>query len=382
MLQASVLNSTEQRYEAHWKHWERFRAQYLVTPPDDCIFLLNSTLNAKVRTMCAFVAYLHHYLNLRASTMIGTISGVRHAFRSIFGDLEFFEAAPLKAVKHAAVMVDKKAHLGNAQRKLPFTLDMVQYLLDTSPLSNIRYHLFAVAIQLAYFGLYRSSEIVHNAEAAIHNEEHALRTSDVVFFIGKQRKPIPYSAIASVEFHTIDSMKLTLRSAKNDQKRRGKKTFFTAQDFGPNTINMVRVMYDWAIRSAVQEGGILMSFWNPTTEITYHLTHDNLNNTIKMVAEKMGYDPSQYAAHSPRIGGASTLRACNMPDPFIQMMGHWDSAETPATYEDDNIREFIKCQQALATSKDYSSAIVQLFQNSYLRPPANKRELDICAEEI
>jgi hypothetical protein len=141
-------------------------------------------------------------------------------------------------------------------------------------------------------------------------------------------------------------------------------------------------MYDWAIRSAVQEGGILMSYWDAEAGNVRHLTHDNLNNTIKMVAGRMGFDPSKYAAHSPRIGGASTLRACNTPDPLIQMMGHWDSAATPATYEDDNVREFIRCQQTLATSPDYSSDIVQLFQDSYLRPPAGRKELDICDEAV
>jgi hypothetical protein len=177
-------------------------------------------------------------------------------------------------------------------------------------------------------------------------------------------------------------MKLTLRSAKNDQARRGKKTFFTAEDFGPGTINMVKVMHDWAIRSAVQEGGILMSYWDATSGTIMNLKHYNLTNTIKKVARLMGYDEAKYAAHSPRIGGASTLRACNTPDPFIQMMGHWDSAATPKTYEEDNVREFIVCQRTLATSKDYSSEIVQLFQNSYLRPPTNRTELDICSEAV
>jgi hypothetical protein len=382
MLQAAVLNSTEQRYESHWKHWVKFRSEYTVTPPDDCIFLTNSNLTAKVRTVCAFVSYLHHLQSLRASTMSGTLSGVKHAFRSALQDLDFFDTPHVKAVKHAAVRIDQKAGLSKTHRKLPFTLDMIQFLLGFTKLSNIRYHMYAVAIQLSYFGLYRSSEIIHDANAEFHNEEHALRTSDVVFFIGKQRTPVNYSDIKSVAFNTIDSMKLTLRSAKNDQARRGKKTFFTAEDFGPGTINMVRVMYDWAIRSAVQHGGILMSYWDPVSGNISNLTYYNLNNTIKKVAREMGYDQSKYAAHSPRVGGASTLRACNTPDPFIQMMGHWDSAATPKTYEDDNVREFIVCQRTLATSKDYSSAVVQLFQDSYLRPPSNKQELDICAEAV
>eukprot|EP01034_Spumella_vulgaris_P035560 gene35560-43847_t len=381
LLQAAVATSTELRYESHLKHWECFRSQYVTSPPNDCLFT-NSTLTTKVRTFCAFTAYLHSHKSLRAQTVVATPSAVRHAFRSHLCDLTPFDDPHLKAVRHATNLVDKKNGLGKVNRKLPFTLDMVQYLLSWSDISRLHNHMCTVAVQLAYFGLYRSSEIVHDALKEEHHEEHALRTSDVVFFVGSARKIVNYSDIGSVEFTSINSMRLTLRSAKNDQSRRGKKTFFSAQDFGPNTINMVRVMYNWAVRSQVQHGGILMSHWDPSKGVLSHLTYDNLSNTIKSVAQRMGFNKSRYAAHSPRIGGASTLRACKVPDPTIQMMGKWDSPDTPKTYEEDNVREFIECQKILATSEHYSSAIVQLFQDSYLQPPTNPLELDLCAEAV
>ncbi len=107
-----------------------------------------------------------------------------------------------------------------------------------------------------------------------------------------------------------------------------------------------------------------------------------MSNTVKAVASKMGFDKSKFAAHSPRIGGASTLRACRAPEPFIQMMGHWDSAETPKSYEEDNVREFMECQRILALSTDYSAEIVRVFQESYLSGQATDQERDLCTEAI
>eukprot|EP01034_Spumella_vulgaris_P024939 gene24939-31338_t len=360
MLQATVTNSTELRYNSNWKHWEEFRKRYITSPPDTCLFLSNSSLTTKVRTLCAFTAFLHNHKSLRANTVNGALSSIRHAFRSSMNDIVAFEDPCLKAVRHTASVIDKKNGLSKKNRKLPFTLDMVQYLLGWSDLTNIHYQMCATAVQLAYFGLYRSSEFVHDATAEFHHEEHALRTSDVVFFVGAARQAVNYSDIASIEFTRIDSMRLTLRSAKNDQCRRGKKTFFTAKDFGPNTINMVRVMYDWAVRSKIPHGGILMSHWDTVKGGVSNLTYDNLANTIKRVAQLMGYDKSKYAAHSPRIGGASTLRACKVPDPTIQMMGKWDSAETPKTYEEDNVREFIESTSSpRLTRRSWTSVLKQ-----------------------
>jgi hypothetical protein len=310
------------------------------------------------------------------------VAGVRHAFRSSFFDLDFLKDPRLTAVKHAVVMLDKKAGLGKSNRKLPFTLDMVQHLLRTSNLAVIHYHMCAVAIQLSYFGLYRSSEIIHDSEAELHHEAHALRTSDVVFIL-LNRTEIPYSQAASISaFEQIKAARVILRSAKNDQVRRGKKTYFSAEDFGEGTINIVRVLFDWALRSKTQHGGILMSYWNEDLGVTSCLSYDNLSNTVKKVVHDLGFDKSKFAAHSPRIGGASTLRACKAPDPLIQLMGHWDSAETPHVYEEDNVREFVECQRLLALSEHYSADIVRIFQESYLTCPGIVKEIDVGSEAI
>jgi hypothetical protein len=384
LLQAAISNSSEKRYDSHWKHWETFRGQYTVTPPDDSLFLSNSSLTAKIRTVGAFIAYLHSDKSLRASTIVGAIAGLRHAFRSALEELDFLKDPRLTAVKHAVTMLDKKAGLGKTNRKLPFTLDMVQHLLQISDLSVIHYHMCAVAIQLSYFGLYRSSEIVHDPEAELHHEAHALRTSDAFFLLKEGGKIVPYSLASSIpSFDHISAMRVILRSAKNDQARRGKKTFFTAQDFGAGTINIVRVLFDWAIRSRTQHGGILLSYWNEQSGSQSHLTYNNLTNTVKKIAGLMGFEKSKFAAHSPRIGGASTLRACKAPDPLIQMMGHWDSAETPRVYEEDNVREFVECQRLLAFSEHYSAEVVHIFQDQYLAEcPGIIKEIDLCTEAI
>jgi hypothetical protein len=316
--------------------------------------------------------------------VIGALAGLRHALRSSFSDLDFLKDARLVGVKHSVTMLDKKAGLGRSNRKLPFTLDMVQHLLRISDLSVIHYHMCAVAIQLSYFGLYRSSEIVFDPEAELHHESHALRTSDVAFMMKRAGQVIPYSQVTSIStFQDIYAVRIILRSAKNDQARRGKKTFFTAEDFGPGTINIVRVLYDWARRSKTQHGGILLSHWDESSGNVSCLSYNNLTNTVKKVAHELGFDKSKFAAHSPRIGGASTLRACKAPDPLIQMMGHWDSASTPKVYEDDNIREFIECQRLLALSEHYSADVVRIFQESYLQEcPKASNEIDLCAEAV
>eukprot|EP01034_Spumella_vulgaris_P044846 gene44846-55808_t len=173
-----------------------------------------------------------------------------------------------------------------------------------------------VAIQLAYVGSFRSSEIVYDPGADLYHKEHAFRTSDVVFLVGPRHQEVQYINAASVDLSQITAMRLVSRSTKNDRSGQGRETYFTAGILGPDTVNIVRVMYDWALRSRIRNDGILLSYWDDIKGSTVLLSYNNVSKTVKEVATRMGFDKSKFAAHSPRISGVSTLRACQTPESY------------------------------------------------------------------
>jgi len=122
-----------------------------------------------------------------------------------------------------------------------------------------------------------------------------------------------------------------------------------------------------------------MSYFDEKTSRFVDLTYDQLKNTIKLVAKRMKLNPAHFAVHSPRIGGASTLRAGQKPDGSIQLLGRWRCARSTQIYQAGNVTEFIEMQRTLALSVHFSSEIVRLLS---VNAPQETDGLDLTAEGV
>ena len=56
------------------------------------------------------------------------------------------------------------------------------------------------------------------------------------------------------------------------------------------------------------------------------LTRTRFVKELRTALAKVGIDAAQFAGHSFRIGAATTVAACGVPDSLIQMLGRWESA--------------------------------------------------------
>jgi hypothetical protein len=78
--------------------------------------------------------------------------------------------------------------------------------------------------------------------------------------------------------------------------------------------------FRWTQRARPRGADSFFSYRN-----RWQLTPDEYRLAIKLVAKRMGLDPTQYSSHSLRIAGASALAAAGKPDWFIKKMGRWKS---------------------------------------------------------
>jgi hypothetical protein len=360
-----------------------FLSQYEPGAQKDILFLQNRPEAYKLRMVCAFVHYLYTDCRLSSTTVTQVLSGVRHGVRTALQDLAIFANPAVAACKQSIRKLDKLKGIGMERRKLPFTLDMVYNALQHLPTNSITNHMLRTAIQLAFFGLFRSSEIVPNAKNPI--ECHALRFADVNFILANGQCVDMCSISTTHMFDSINTVRITLQSAKNDQMRIGHNIWFDAHSVAPPgafAINIARVLYDWALLvqpTMPQEK--LMSFVSKGK--TYRLLYDPLRNTIKACAKRMGFDASLFSVHSLRIGGASTLRAGGASDSMIQLLGRWASYRSAMGYMSGSLGEFVRMQHILADPRHLTSDVVRLLdvRPSGRVPSDNEAsELDLTSE--
>jgi hypothetical protein len=248
---------------------------------------------------------------------------------------------------------------------------------------NPKGRMISVAAALGFFGLFRVSELIANQDALLLGQDHALRTNDVSFTLKKGNFTINFCDIHKYQFGEIASMKVTLQSAKNDQKRTGHNLLFTSA-LPQGSLNIVQVVYDWAHTARLHPGAILMSLWDATSRSYIQLKYTELRDAIKATARAFDFEQCQFSCHSLRIGGASALRAGGAPDSLIQLLGRWHSMSTSLAYQASSSNEFFRMQATLASSQNYTADVVRLLS---VKPSGHHsdsdhqyRELDLASE--
>ncbi len=360
LLASAVGARSSDQYSAHWDHWVRFCSHY----DDDFVpavcLLQGRSESYKLRMICAFVHYLYTTVGHQASTVIQTMSGVRHGLRCHLQDLDIFKDPAVAACKQAISRADAARGVGLKKRKLPFTVDMVSDVLRHIPI-RCKYDLMlATAVQLGFFGLFRAGELL--ADNRPRMICHALCNSDVLFQM-RSGAFICFCDIHRYEFTKISTVKVTLRSAKNDQMRIGHSLWFPAHMSAPSGhINIARVLYEWSCASSPVPGAKLLSFRAKAELSTTYLSYNSLRNCIKACAKRFDFDPILFSVHSLRIGGASTLRAGGASDSMIQLLGRWSNYRSALGYMSGTLSEFVNMQQILANPTDLTASVVRILE--------------------
>lgn len=377
LLGQAVCSTSLARYDAHWRLWVDFCTQWNGFVP--CVslpFMAESTRVEQLRMLCAFIHFLKSRKGLHAQTIIQTLSGVRHGVRSAMGDVGIFADPAVAACRRAVSVTELRAGRRVTHQKLPFTMDMLLEHTRQTDFRSLQKHMVAAAMHLSFFGLFRVSEVVRSPERFAKGEDHALTAKDITFQLRNSRD-IPFVHIADYRWEDILSMKVELRSAKNDQLRVGHTLFFTSDI--TTGINVVRTMFDWALASnPLAADRPVFAYESGGTYVT--LTYDHIRNAVKGCARRMRLDVARFSTHSLRIGGASTLRAGGASDSLIQLLGRWRSASCALRYQTSSIAEFIAMQRILAAGENLDSGVVQLLAHIPDNEVLSSAELDIYAE--
>ena len=147
------------------------------------LWIRNLHHEEKVNRLAAFIHYQSSYPRLRSLGTINTyLSGIRHQFRSMCSQLDFFSDPCLKACKSALALKYRADNYGKDRSKLPFTLDMVLETMSFLGVHPSRLNaMLGVAMVMSYFCLFRSSEYLYIPKQERRGLGHAIRFKDVEF---------------------------------------------------------------------------------------------------------------------------------------------------------------------------------------------------------
>jgi hypothetical protein len=225
----------------------------------------------------------------------------------------------------------------------------------------------ATGIQLAFFCLLRVSEYVPNQKDIEHKSCHAMLAKDVLFEVtqpGGGSRMIDATQVSADMWPRVALVKFTLRSMKNDQLRIGS-TFWFHNHPNEEGTNIVKVAFDWAIMAKLQSGDFFLSHrrglsWQGSVWLTY----SDVNTTIKECARNHGFKTANFGTHSPRIGGACTLRAGDAPDTMLKLLGKWRGDTSSWVYQETSTKEFDRMQRLIRNPRLFTIKDIKM---SYAR---------------
>ena len=343
LMTSCVQQSTAATYSSGWKAWFAFANWLGIDPmlqsrPKEWIndeMAVKSHLPFKTADIVGFITRKFYDEKIAAKTVNNYVSGIRHVFRVLTGDVAFIEHVACRSARTAINLIHAVMNPVANRNKLPFTCEMVVRSVNTlfSGL-NPENMVLRTAIVLGYTALMRKSEYLPTSytddEGIKHNtSDHFLRGSDIRFVLdqtGSTPQIVLAPEIWAYEWVNIRSVIINVRSAKNDVEGQGHRFCFDARrsitHSLPENVGFCIVwdLYSWARVARPSAFNPFLSFRGQWT-----LSYDTFTKAVKTVARSFGLNPMRFSSHSLRIGGASALAAANVPDYVIQKLGRWKS---------------------------------------------------------
>ena len=289
-FQHAIANSTQRTYASAQSRYLSFCSQFFLQP-----IPVNESL------LCRFVSFLAMQ-NISHSSIKGYLSAIRRLqIAQGLPDPLISQMAKLEGVVRG--IKSQQAHSAPSPvKRLPITLSILRQLkqhIVTSTTDLNRVMIWAAAC-VCFFGFLRAGELTVPSESTFDRTVH-LCFSDV-----------------SVDcIHNPQVVKLRLKASKTDPFRKGVDVVLgrTHNDMCPVTALLAYL----ALRGNTQ--GCLFHFADGRL-----LTKQRFIQRIREALLACGFNPTQFAGHSFRIGAATTAAGCGMNDSTIKMLGRWESA--------------------------------------------------------
>ena len=314
LVSASVGGSTHKVYAGKWKTWVDFMEQKGKGP-----WLHVTDESEVINLLLEFMACRLFVFNNQQSTVRGYLSAIKFFHKLFLGwDLPTDHcsiAAAARGIDRIRGSSGKKK-----QVRLPLTWAILAQGYFTVTAIKDGGPVIWLGLALSYFLLCRASELFAYENGLVH-PEFCLTRNCLTFFCGDIQVDFEGRAAA-------DSVKILFVASKSDQSRTGHT--ITRQRGGDGAGNKKTPVGAFeAIIELLKVHPNLPKNAPLMTRITAGgrkvVTRPEAVAALRMMVACTGRDPTQFALHSGRIGGATQLAAQGMSELQIQRAGRWKS---------------------------------------------------------
>ena len=299
-LSLSLAASTQQTYSSGEKRFLEFC--YLYRPQN------GKFLPTAEDTLIQFVAYLAR--SIKHSSIKSYLAAVRHWHIRNGYDLDLKKFLRLQLICRGI----KRSQGSSTRIRLPTTIKHLKlffYLLAIPRTFRSDSIMIWAAMTLAFFGFMRLGELTCNSR---YSPDTHLSLTDISF--------LP-------TLSNPDHMSVRVKISKTDPFRTGHAILVGKTD---QPICPVKAMQTYlGVRSP--RPGPLFQYQSGAP-----LTKDALTSETRQLLSISGFNPSQYAGHSYRIGAATTAASVGLPPWLIKTLGRWSS---------DCYERYIQCPHSL-----------------------------------
>ena len=279
----AFADSTKQSYKTHLKRYMIFCKEMDISPAP--ITVINLT---------RYAAYLASRLSFASVGKYLNIVRIIHRELGLPNPLDdnYSLNMVLKGIRRA------KGDL--VHRKLPITPTILLKIRLGLNLTKPHDTLFWAACLVAFFGLFRKSNLAPKSSASFHKDKH--------FVVGDLNK-------------CNLGLSLSVKWTKTIQCK--ERQFTVPLPFLPHhpLCPVTALMSLLLLHGRVDEKAPLFSLGTATSVLTQSAFVNKLHHTLTSV----GLDASNYSGHSFRRGGASWAFEVGLPGEVIQSMGDWKS---------------------------------------------------------
>ena len=217
--------------------------------------------------------------------------------------------------------------------RLPVTWSMLRDSEDVIQSRGAGGRVMWLCLSLSYFLITRADEMFASSAGVVH-PVHCLTRRDVAFFQGSQQLEYRH-------WRQADRIEVRFRGHTGDQEQAGDVRARTRDEVhGPRSGyradgGAVALMVELLSFHPTLPDSVPLSSYRSGREVKV-LKYDQALRALREIVESSGRNPQEFALHSLRIGGASTLGAGgDVPVHVLQREGRWKS-DTYKTYTVNN----------------------------------------------
>jgi hypothetical protein len=262
--------------------------------------LINTPLPINEDVLMAFVSSLAHE-NKALGTMNLYVTAVKYISRMLYPQYadQYDKYHRLQALLSGV----NKSNTKPSKTKLAITtrhLSMIKLVLDMSVYDNkVHWALLCVGV----YGMLRISEMIGGAAT----KDRALTWNQVKFISSRH-------------------ITITLKASKTDPSKSGISISIYGNDSDTCAVRALKAIVPTSSSATYDSNSLVFRFENkgvPTRQIVSF----KIQQLIGIINLKyaLGLNPKDFATHSLRRGGATSLAEARVPDSTIKIMGRWSS---------------------------------------------------------